>query len=49
MAAAARMMKNAHAADTASIMTLLAAADQNGKALAAAAQQGMGEYVDIMA
>jgi alkyl hydroperoxide reductase subunit AhpF len=49
MAAAARMMKNAQAADTASIMKLLAAADQNGEALAAAVQQGMGEYVDIMA
>ena len=49
MAAAARMMKNAQSADTASILKLLAAADQNGKALAAAAQQGMGEYVDLMA
>jgi hypothetical protein len=43
------MMKNAQSADTASIMKLLAAANQNGEALAAAAQQGMGEYVDIMA
>ena len=47
MAAAARMMKNAQSADTASILKLLAAANQSGEKLAAAVQQGMGEFVDI--
>jgi len=49
MAAAARMMKNAQSADTASILKLLAAANQSGEKLAAAVQQGMGELVDITA
>lgn len=49
MAVAARLMKNAHAADTAAVMQLLAAAEQSGQQLAAAAQQGMGQYVDFMA
>ena len=47
MAAAARMMKNAQSADTAVIQQLLAAANQSGEKLAAAVQQGMGEFVDI--
>jgi alkyl hydroperoxide reductase subunit AhpF len=47
MAAAARMMKNAQSADTAAIQQLLAAANQSGEKLAAAVQQGMGEFVDI--
>jgi hypothetical protein len=49
MAAAARMMKHAQSADTAAVLKLLAAAEQSGAALAAAAKQGMGQYVDIMA
>jgi hypothetical protein len=49
MAAAARMMKNAQSADTAAVLQLLAAAEQNGEAIAAAAQRGLGAYVDIMA
>jgi hypothetical protein len=48
LAAAARNMKNAQVADAAAVLKLLAAAAQNGKAIAAAAQQGMGANVDIM-
>jgi len=49
MAVAAKLMKQANAMDTAVVQQLLSAADQNGQRLAAAAQQGMGEYIDIMA
>ena len=49
MAVAAKLMKQANAVDTAAVLQLLTAADQNGQQLAAAAQQGMGEYIDIMA
>jgi hypothetical protein len=48
MAMAAKLMKQANAVDTAVIQQLLAAANQNGEQLATAAQQGMGEYIDIM-
>ena len=49
IAAAARMMRQAESADLASVLKLLAAADQSGEALAAAVQQGVGELVDIYA
>jgi hypothetical protein len=49
MAMAAKLMKQANGMDAAVIQQLLAAADQNGQQLAAAAQQGMGEYIDMMA
>lgn len=48
MAMAAKLMKQANAVDAAVVQQLLAAANQNGEQLAAAAQQGMGEYIDIM-
>ena len=47
MAAAARMMRDAQSVDTAVVQQLLAAANQSGAKLAAAVQQGMGEFVDI--
>jgi hypothetical protein len=47
MAAAARMMRDAQSVDTAVVQQLLAAANQSGTKLAAAVQQGMGEFVDI--
>ncbi len=49
MALAAKLAKNAHAAETTAVMQLLAAAEQSSKEFAAAAQQGMGQYVDLMA
>jgi hypothetical protein len=49
MAVAAKLMKQANTVDAAVIQQLLVAADQNGQRLAAAAQQGMGEYIDFMA
>lgn len=49
MAVAAKLMKQANAMDAAVVQQLLTAADQNGQRLAAAAQQGMGEYIDFMA
>jgi hypothetical protein len=49
MAAAAKMMKNAQAADTSAVLQLLAAAEQSGQRFAAAAQEGLGQYVDFMA
>ena len=47
MAVAARMMRDAQSVDTAVVQQLLAAANQSGAKLAAAVQQGMGEFVDI--
>jgi alkyl hydroperoxide reductase subunit AhpF len=47
LAAAAQMMRNAQSMDTAAVQQLLAAANQSGDKLAAAVQQGMGEFVDI--
>jgi hypothetical protein len=49
IAAAARIMRQAESADLASVLKLLAAANQSGDALAAAVQQGVGELVDIYA
>lgn len=49
MAAAAKMMKNAQAADTAAVMQLLMAAEQSGQKLASAASEGLGQYADFMA
>ena len=49
MAMAAKLMKNRHAADTAAVMQLLAAAAQSNEQLAAAVQKGVGELVDVTA
>jgi hypothetical protein len=49
LAVAARMMRQAESADIASVVKLIAAANQSGEALAAAVQQGVGEVVDIYA
>jgi hypothetical protein len=48
IAVAARMLRH-ESADLASVVKLLAAANQSGDALAAAVQQGVGEIVDIYA
>ena len=49
LAVAARMMRQAESADIASVVKLIAAANQSGEALAAAVQQGVGDVVDIYA
>jgi hypothetical protein len=49
LAVAARMMRQAESADIASVVKLIAAANQSGESLAAAVQQGVGEIVDIYA
>lgn len=49
LAVAARIMRQAESADIASVVKLIAAANQSGEALAAAVQQGVGDVVDIYA
>ena len=49
LAVAARIMRQAESADIASVVKLIAAANQSGEALTAAVQQGVGEVVDIYA
>jgi hypothetical protein len=49
LAVAARMLRQAESADAATVQQLLAAANRSADALAAAAQQGVGEIVDVYA